>query len=143
MNTSLIGASYYHFFLTDPTPDNFSLKMIVCLGGIFISIIWWFFNRAGRRLNHVYVEDAKSIAQSDNEIHKYYSNSLSDKTPSEAVLKPRKIIAFNVKKYLAPTWLNYYVIYGFNIAWIILMVFKPTKDGVVIENFMRKLFVIC
>ncbi len=125
-NTAMLGYAFYYFFLDPPTNiSEGEAKIVISVSGIFVSLIWLGFNKIGRRMNHVYVQDAKNIVMKNDELNKIFANSLDAKTPSESVEKRRKLKIFR-GNYWSATMLNYVFIMGFILAWLYIL-FTPIQ----------------
>lgn len=125
VSTALLGAAFNCFFLNipDPKPAN-EIKTAFSISGIFLSFVWLAFNKVGRRMNHVYMQDAKNIAKNDELLRKIFENTLGDKTPSESVKKKEQPLCRKIEKYHSATMINYIFIFGFVAAWLFVL-FKP------------------
>lgn len=100
---------------TNPAPKM--AKIIIGCVGILFCIIWFLFNKIGRRMNHVWVKDAKDLAKCNNAIKPLTKNSLGEDTPSEASNCLGKLNSL----FKSATCLNYLVILLFLVAWCLLI----------------------
>ncbi|WP_045859164.1 RipA family octameric membrane protein [Teredinibacter purpureus] len=121
-NTALLGAAFYYFFINVPVDSPSSeIKTVVSISGLYVSLIWFLFNKVGRRMNHVYMQDAKNIATSDPLLLTLFENSLGDKVPSEAVSKAGRPLVDKINHNLSATMVNYTFIAGFLAGWVYVL----------------------
>jgi hypothetical protein len=102
------------FSTKDPAPD-IAMKIMSFIGLCFC-IIWFMFNSVGRRMNHVWMEDAKVLVKSDDDIKMLTQNAFGEDTPSEAAGSTSKL---NIR-FKSATYINYLIIILFGLAWFTL-----------------------
>jgi hypothetical protein len=122
-STALLGASFYYFFINVPErPPSNEIKTVASVSGIFVALIWFAFNKVGRRMNQVYVQDAKNLCNEDEVLSQIFKNSLGEKTPSESVEKKGNPLISKIKRFWSATMINYIFISGFITAWLYVLI---------------------
>ncbi|WP_439587653.1 RipA family octameric membrane protein [Hydrogenophaga sp.] len=120
-NTAFIGTVFLKFYLDSDVKAEAAnaIRPLIASAGLFLTLIWGLFNKVGRRMNHVYLADAKRLAQDDQAIRAIFQHSLGNNSPSESVTTAGEPL---VPKIQASGWsatmLNYIFILGFAVAWI-------------------------
>ena len=121
-STALLGTAFFYFFIKVPTnPPPNEVKTAVSFAGLFVTLIWFMFNKVGRRMNHVYMQDAKNLAKGNELLLSLFAESLGNKTPSESVKSKGEPFFKKIEKYYSATMINYIFIVGFICAWLYIL----------------------
>jgi len=120
----VINAAVYSLSIRWYLQENDKLPHIIgqslALFGMVFCAIWWLFNKAGRKMNHAWIKDAKSLVSKDPYLKVLTINALGNDTPSGDTNSGKKIP--RMKTLLAATKLNYYIIILFGTAWICMFI---------------------
>ena len=124
-STALLGAAFYYFFINVPkNPPSNEIKTVVSISGIYVAFVWFSFNKVGRRMNHVYMQDAKNLSNEDELLSEIFRNSLGGKMPSESVEAKNEPLIHKINNFWSATMINYIFIFGFIAAWLYVL-FRP------------------